>query len=74
MEDVNGRVFSVPRHWLPPNAREGDVLREELAVIDRSDQRRVTLTIDPEERKRRMREVDALKKSLPQGPKGDFTL
>src|SRR5688572_2587121 len=74
LEDDSGRTFSVPKSWVPEDAKEGDVLS---LVVDRSQSSSsvvLNIEIDREATDRRRREVEELRQQLPRAPKGDFSL
>ena len=73
LEDENAVVFNVPVSWLPPQAREGDVVKastEELAFGTRT----MRFTLDPAARQDEEKKARELRESLPRGPKGDVAL
>ena len=73
LEDEKATVFSVPVLWLPPEAREGDVLKASTEDPT-SGTRTLRLTLDSAERQDQQRKARELRESLPQGPKGDVAL
>lgn len=73
LEDEQARTFSVPRHWLPSTAREGDVLTVSETVSDTS-HRIVRFELEPAARDERLTNARRLRDGLPRGPKGDISL
>ena len=74
LEDDTGRTFSIPKSWVPEDAKEGDVLS---LVVDRSGGSSVTalnIAIDGEATDQRRRQVGELRQRLPRAPKGDLSL
>lgn len=71
LEGDDGTV-DVPASWLPAGAREGSVLRVEIARDDVAS--RLVLTLDPGARAAREAEARELRESIPEGPDGDITL
>jgi hypothetical protein len=73
LEDDQARTFRIPRHWVPVEAREGDVLDtsgDQIAPGVRS----VRMAVDPTARDQRLAEAKRLREELPRGPKGDMSL
>lgn len=73
LEDDQARTFSIPRHWLPAETREGDVLNvseQETGAGVRS----LRVDLDPAAREERLREAGRLRDQLPRAPKGDVSL
>ena len=72
LEDERARTFSVPRQWIPAEAREGDVVTvSEQAAMDA---RVIRFAIDASERDERLADADRRREALPRGPKGDLAL
>jgi Protein of unknown function (DUF3006) len=72
LEDESATVFTVPANWLPPEAREGDVLR--MTVEPSPGSCTVRSTLDPAAREEQQKKARELRDKLPRGPKGDITL
>lgn len=66
------RSLDVPASWLPAGAREGSVLRIEVASEDSSS--RLSINLDLDAREAREAELRELRKSIPEGPDGDLAL
>lgn len=73
LEDEQGRIFRVPRGWLPTQAREGDVVNASEQEPD-ADTMSLRFQLDPAARENRLAEAKRQREQLPQGPKGDVTL
>ena len=73
LEDSQVRTFTIPRAWLPPSTREGDVVRCQRRDDDGSS-RWVLFTLDHTSRAERLDRARELRDSLPRGPKGDVSL
>jgi len=73
LEDENGTVFNVPVSWLPPEAKEGDVLNASTEDPT-SGTRTLRFTLDPAARADQQKKARELRDSLPRGPKGDVAL
>jgi hypothetical protein len=58
--------------WLPPRAREGDVVTVRAARTDAGSE--LLLALDPEARRRREAEIRAAHAALPRAPGGDIEL
>jgi hypothetical protein len=72
LEDAGGRTFNIPREWLPPDAREGDVLN--ASGVDAAGAHLLRLTLDAEGREDRLDNAARRREALPRGPKGDVKL
>jgi hypothetical protein len=72
LEDESATAFNVPANWLPPEAREGDVLRMTVEALPGSCT--VRFTLDPAAREDQQKKARDLRDKLPRGPKGDMTL
>jgi len=72
MEDEEGRLFSMPLHWLPAGVSEGDVVR--VIAEDVEAGRIVRFEIDEAETEARGAEAAALRDSLRRAPEGDIEL
>ena len=72
LEREDGKSFDVPREWLPEEAREGDVLKGDVASQGQAS--RVSFTVDDAEKARRLEEVRTLRENRPVAPEGDITL
>lgn len=71
LEHVRGS-FEAPSAWIPPDAREGDVLTCE---IERDGaESRLRLVIDPEAAQERRSKLSEKRARLKRGPKGDVNL
>lgn len=68
----DGASMDVPASWLPTGAREGSVLRVEVAR--ERDSSRLVVTLDPDAQAAREAEIRELRDSIPEGPGGDITL
>jgi hypothetical protein len=73
LEDENAIVFNVPVSWLPPEAREGDVVKASTEDPT-SGTRTLRFTLDPAARSDQQKKARELRESLRQGPKGDVAL
>lgn len=73
LEDDDQVRVTIPRSWLPADAREGD-------VVDASDHddipgmKTVRFQVDTAARDVRLDEARQLRDRLPKGPKGDISL
>lgn len=72
LEDASGHTFSVPREWLPADAREGDVLN--ASVANAAGAHLLRLTLDAEGRQDRLDNAAQRREALPRGPKGGIKL
>ena len=73
LEDERARTFTVPRKWLPSEAREGDVLS--ASEQDAGDQMTsLRFELDLVAREERLEKARRLREELPRGPKGNITL
>ena len=73
LETDESKTISVPRSWLPPVAREGDVLQ--ISEGDEpSGARTIRLEVDPAAREAQTEDARRLRDQLPKGPKGDISL
>lgn len=72
LEAPTGALIEVPRAWLPPGAREGDL----LSIIVGSDAGATTLRleVDEEATEARRRELQQRRDRLPTAPAGDLEL
>ncbi len=73
LEDDQARTFRIPRHWLPPGAREGDVLTVSTDAAE-SGACVLRFELDPAGREERLDQARRLREQLPRGPKGDVSL
>ena len=73
LEDDEARTFRVPRHWLPPAAREGDVVNATEQDAG-TGSRVLRFELDPAARQARLDQARRLRDQLPRGPKGDVSL
>ncbi len=73
LENSQSHTFTIPRTWLSPSAREGDVVRCDWRDED-SSSRVVSFTLDAGLRAERLDRARELRDSLPSGPKGDVSL
>ena len=73
LEVAANRTFRIPRSWVPTNAKEGDVLAVDVDLKNTSTVT-LSITIDPEATRERLREADELRQRLPRAPKGDISL
>ena len=73
LEDEQARTFRIPRMWVPPGAREGDVLNAEYQSPGNT-AGLVRLEIDANAREQRLADAESRRASLPRGPKGDVSL
>lgn len=71
LETDAGKSVTVPRLYIPPQAREGDVLVE-LPWYDRDGE--VRYRVDVAETKKRQQQVADLRASLPKADEGDLEL
>jgi hypothetical protein len=69
-----GRPFSVPRGWLPPATREGDVLAAEALPTGTPADARLRLTVDPSARARREARAAAVRDRIARTDEGDLAL
>ncbi len=73
LEDETGATFTVPRCWLPDDAREGDVLS--TSTNDSSGGgKTLHFELDDVGRQQRLTEATRLRDQLPRAPKGDVSL
>lgn len=73
LEDEHSRTFTVPRRWLPSEAREGDVVK--LVQEEPGTGARVLrFELDPAARAEGLAEALRLRDRLPREPKGDLSL
>jgi DUF3006 family protein len=73
LEDDQGRTFSLPRRWLPAEAREGDVLKVDYQKAEPAVET-LRLELDPAAREERLDRARQARNRLRRGPKGDFSL
>ena len=73
LEDEQARVFNVPRQWLPPGAREGDVVQASEHATGATT-KSLRFEIDPASRNAQLVNARELRKRLPRAPKGDVSL
>ncbi|MEO8679978.1 MAG: DUF3006 domain-containing protein [Vicinamibacterales bacterium] len=73
LEDDQARTSRVPRHLLPPNTREGDVL-DGTEHADEAGARVMRFELNAAAREERLTEARRLRDSLPRGPKGDVSM
>ena len=69
-----GVTLNVPRSWLPPKAREGDVLRLKVREGVTGTSSFVSFSIDAVKTAERREEATELRASLPKAPDGDIKL
>ncbi len=70
LEDSAGLVFDVPAHWLPENAKGGDV----LLVDHGNDGGSLTFIVDQETTRQRLARAGELLRNRAKGPSGDLEL
>lgn len=68
-----GRPFSLPREWLPPATREGDVLAARRSS-DVPTGAEIRLTVDPAARARREARAAAVRDRIARTDDGDLAL
>ena len=73
LEDEQAHTFTVPRHWLPTNAREGSVLRAS-ADADGTGTSVIRFSLDSAAQEEELRKAHGRLDALPRGPKGDLSL
>ena len=71
LEDEHARTFNLPRRWLPPEAREGDVL--DVSAQAGTDAHVLRVVVD-HGRDERLAEAIRRRSLLPRGPRGDLSL
>ena len=69
-----GVTLNVPRNWLPPKAREGDVLRLRVTESVSGNSSLVQFVVDVAKTAERREEITELRDSLPKAPEGDLDL
>lgn len=79
LEQPDGTTFTIPVHWLPEAAMEGDVLDVETDWLHTGHDPNpelsgVYFTIDREETEQRRQAARALRDRLPRAPEGDLEL
>lgn len=72
IEDEESRTFSVPRQWMPPEAREGDVLK--VSQESPGDRRVLHVELDTAAREERLTDAANRRGRLPRAPRGDLKL
>ncbi len=72
IESDTGVTMQLPAKWLPPDAREGSVLRVEQA--GQGSRRTVTIEVDIAATDQRRAGAKSLRDSLPRAPSGDLDL
>lgn len=72
LEDDRAQALRVPRHWLPLDTREGDVINASVAAGAGATS--LLFELDPEKRGERLAQARGLRAQLPRGPKGDLEL
>jgi hypothetical protein len=72
-EDADARTFSIPRHWLPVQAQEGDQIRLE-ATAQEATAHVLRFEVIATTREERLAQIRERHRALPRGPKGDITL
>ena len=72
LEDERARTFSVPRPWLPPEVREGDVI--DVSAGGAGDAYGLRVVVDVHGRDDRLSQALRRRSSLPRGPRGDVSL
>lgn len=73
LEDEHALTHSVPRAWIPPGAKEGDVLRS-AGELPTDGTQTIQLHVDHSATAARHRLVQERRDSLPRGPEGDIRL
>jgi hypothetical protein len=73
LEDELARTVRLPRRWLPPDAREGDVV-EALEQDAEPGARILRFRLDPAARDAQRVEAERLRAGVPRAPKGDLSL
>ncbi len=77
LEGAGGRSFSVPRSWLPTEAKEGDSVQVRMVEDSPAEggrKRHLVLTVAPGGRDGREGDVRRLRDQLEAGPAGDISL
>ena len=74
LEFSAGVTLNVPRSWLPPQVREGDVLRLRVTENASGTSSFVSLRVDVDETAVRREEVEDLRSMLSKAPEGDLEL
>jgi hypothetical protein len=72
LEDEDARTFNVPRRWLPPDAREGDVL--DVSQQAAAEGSAIQFVVDVPARNERLDQAARRRSQLPRGPGGDLAL
>ncbi len=72
LEREDRQTFNVPRDWLPEDAKEGDILKVDIASQGQAS--RISFTVDEEEKERRLEELRASREDRPVVPEGDLEL
>jgi hypothetical protein len=72
LEDDQTRTFSIPRQWLPSEARPGDIVK---VVQEREPQLQLLrIELDAGTRAERLGQALKLRSEIPSGPKGDVSI
>lgn len=74
LELAVGLTMTVPRSWLPPKAKEGDVLRLRITESESGTGSFLSFHIDARQTTQRREAAKDLRDSLPKGPEGDLEL
>ena len=74
LEISAGVTLDIPRAWLPPKAREGDVLRLHVTESVSGHSSVVSFRVDAAKTAERREEVEDLRSTLPKAPEGDLDL
>ena len=80
LEDEQGVSLTIPRHWLPSELAEGNVVVEPQAFISEDDAdfttayRGLDIYIDPDATRARRKRARDLRDGLPKAPEGDLSL
>ena len=73
LEDEHATTFRVPRAWLPPDTREGDVVTVS-AEASEPGAAVLRFVLDADARAEQLEQARQLRGRLPRGPKGDVSL
>ncbi len=69
-----GVTLNVPRNWLPPKTKEGDVLRLRVTESASGTSSYVSFRVDAAKTAKRREEVEDLRSTLPKAPEGNLDL
>ena len=72
LETSAGKLFNVPRGWLPGSAREGDVITVEGVLA--TDAHVLRIQVESDGREERLADASRRRETLTKGPKGDISL